>query len=411
LEAIYRTKRGVERVRASWLGEPIACFVAKRIAQGYHWLTVRQHAARLLSFGIFLKRRGIQSLQDVPRWVEPFLKSRNQGPGAGAWRTAVTQFIADLREKGMLPVPEPVPSSCPHADLATDYSQFLLDHRGVGARYAKWVGRFCEAFLCFLSGQGITEPGLVTAEAIYAFITLQGQDRARCTMRTRCVWLRGFLKHLYRRGILATDLGNLVIGPRIYEHEQCPRFLTRHEVEATLAAVNREARHGRRNYAMLLLLATYGLRGNEVLRLRLDDIDWRQQRLYIRKRKAGNDTTYPLTAAVGKALLDYLRNERPRSSHREIFLSTFPPFRPLTCTSTLGFQARRHLRHCGITIDRPGTHTFRYSCAQRLFDGGATLKSIGDFLGHRDLRSTERYTKIDIERLRDVAASDVEELL
>ena len=133
--------------------------------------------------------------------------------------------------------------------------------------------------------------------------------------------------------------------------------------------------------------------------------------MHIRKRKAGNNTTYPLTAAAGEALLDYLRHERPRSSHREVFLSTFPPFKPLICTSTLGFQARRHLRRCGITIERPGTHTFRYSCAQRLFDGGATLKSIGDFLGHRDVRSTERYTKIDIERLRDVATSDAEELL
>jgi len=162
---------------------------------------------------------------------------------------------------------------------------------------------------------------------------------------------------------------------------------------------------------MMLVLATYGVRGIEVVRLRLKDIDWRTEQLRIRSRKAGNNTVYPLSTCVGEAILAYLQNGRPKSRHPEVFLSCKAPFRPLVYAAALGCLVRRYMAKAGVEVDRPGTHTFRYSCAQRLLDQQVPLKHIGDYLGHGDLHSTQRYTKIAIEPLREVALGDGEDLL
>ena len=230
-------------------------------------------------------------------------------------------------------------------------------------------------------------------------------------MRHQCGVLRRFLVRLHCRGILTEDLSLAVLTPRVYKHEQCPRYLTRTQVEAVLAAIDRRTSRGKRSYAMLLMLATYGLRGIEVRSLRLDDIDWRNDRVRIANRKAGNSTTYPLTAAVGEAILDYLKGGRPASDHREVFLTVIAPIRPMTSPSPLSYQVQRHMARARVTVERAGSHSFRYSCAQRLFESGTPLKTIGDYLGHSHPDSTQRYTKIAIDQLREVALADVEDML
>ena len=151
--------------------------------------------------------------------------------------------------------------------------------------------------------------------------------------------------------------------------------------------------------------------GGEAIQLRLDDIDWRNQKLHIRRRKAGNATVYPLAVSVGEAILAYLKDGRPTSRHREVFLSNVPPYGPLGWTATPGRAIRLAIAKAGIRVHRPGTHTLRYSCAQKLFDQGMPLKAIGDYLGHQDPSSTQRYTKIAMEQLRTVAVGDGEDLL
>lgn len=222
--------------------------------------------------------------------------------------------------------------------------------------------------------------------------------------------LRNLLSFLFRRGVVPVDLVGAIVSPRVYQHEQCPRFLTRSEIETVLATINRHTPVGVRDYAMLLLLATYGLRGIEVVRLRLDDIHWREQLLHVRARKAGNSTPYPLSVTVGEAILAYIKTVRPVSEHREVFLTMQAPFTPLI-RGSLRTRVLEYVKLAKVHVAHPGTHSFRYSCAQRLFEQGTPLKSIGDFLGHRDPKSTQRYTKIALNQLREVATGDGEELL
>ena len=177
-----------------------------------------------------------------------------------------------------------------------------------------------------------------------------------------------------------------------------------------LESVDRRGAVGKRDYAILVLLVTYGLRAREVAAPTLDDIDWERERLLVPERKAGHCTAYPLSATVGEALLDYLRNARPTTSQRQMFFTVIAPRVPMSWIA-IANRATHYLRKAGIRVRRPGSHTLRHTCVQRLIDAEFPLKTIGDYVGHRSTSSTEVYTKVAVESLREVAMGDGEALL
>jgi integrase/recombinase XerD len=348
----------------------------------------------------------------LPRWIDPFVAQLHaQDPSRHAARLALQQFIRFLQEKKLVPDSEPLPPTAPHSQLIDDYLCFLRERRGLCPGTLKLVQSLCRALMDFIVTEGISDLHSLPPENITRFITREGKHYSRVTLQGRCSRLRGFLSHLYRREIVSVDLSAVVVAPRVSQHEPCPRFLTRAEIDAVLAVIDRKTPVGLRDYAIVSLLAVYGLRGIEVVRLRLDDIDWRRQLLSICGRKAGNSTIYPLSAAVGDAIVGYLRDVRPESPHRCLFLTTVAPFTPLASSDALIRQVKKYLVKAGVRVERPGTHSFRYSCAQRLFEQGLPLKTIGDYLGHRDTTATQHYTKIALEQLRDVAVGVGEDLL
>jgi integrase/recombinase XerD len=173
------------------------------------------------------------------------------------------------------------------------------------------------------------------------------------------------------------------------------------QVQRLLAVAGRDAPGGRRNYAMLLLIASYGLRGCEARALRLSDIDWVHDEITIFAPKTGRRRRLPLTRPVGEAILDYLLADRPPSPHEEVFLSSRPPHGPLR--SKMNPWLSRQLDKAGIVTPRRGAHILRHSLAVHLLRSGETLKSIGDVLGHRHPDTTFIYTKLHVEDLRTVA--------
>jgi integrase/recombinase XerD len=410
-DKFYGTSERQDRCKRSWLAKPVGAYLQELADKGYQNTTLRIHTDNLLKFGEFLEQRGARSLADLPDWIEAFLRKGNQNIECVRNRRSVlTGFIRHLRSRGLVP-PCPTPAAASQDERIGQYVRFLREHRGVCAEYAKHVTKCCEAFLAYVAGQRIRQLKAIEPKAIHQFITHEGNRYRRKTMGNRCSVLRGFLRYLHRQGIVPADLSRSVVAPHFYKHEECPRFITREQTRAVLEAVDRGTRQGRRDYAMMLILATYGVRGIEVVRLQMKDIDWRAEQLHIRLRKAGNSTVYPLAPCVGDAILAYLQNDRPKSRHPEVFLSCKAPFRPLVYAAGLGYLARRYMAEAGVQVDRAGTHTFRYSCAQRLLDQQVPLKHIGDYLGHSDLNSTLRYTKMAIEPLRDIALGDGEDLL
>jgi site-specific recombinase XerD len=411
LDELYRRPYWVERSRRSWLRGSIDQFLSHLAAQRFSEATLRTDACRLLAFGEFTAQQGVTELEQLPLWREAFVA---QVPAQETYRhklrLLVTRFLDYLRQQKVLPVAASPPPS-PNVARVKDYLWFLREQRGLSGGTLQLRRRLCQALLAHLATEGLQDFQALGPDSIHRFLVAQGERCNRATMRGRCSMLRDFLGFLYRRGSLGVDLAASVVSPRVYQHEQCPRFLTRPEIEAVLAVIDRQSPAGCRDHAMVLLLASYGLRGIEVVRLLLDDIDWRSQLLYIRQRKAGNSGTYPLSVPVGAAIVAYLQQGRPASSHREVFLTTKAPFTPLASSACLATRVKYYLMLAGIRVAKPGMHSFRYACAQRLFEQGLPLKSISDYLGHRDPGTTRRYTMMDFDQLREVAAGDGEDLL
>jgi integrase len=215
--------------------------------------------------------------------------------------------------------------------------------------------------------------------------------------------LRAFLRFLAATDEGPPGLDAHVESPRVWRGERLPRALPWETVRTFLRAIDRSTPKGRRDFAMFLLVATYGLRSSEVRTLDLNDVAWRDDQILVPRPKVGTPILLPLTDEVAAALLDYLRSGRPASVHRRLFLRVEFPLGPL------GLGAIRDAFHtwarrAAIRLpDRCGPHSMRHALAVHLLREGAALKTIGDLLGHRSAEATGVYLRIDVDDLRDVA--------
>jgi site-specific recombinase XerD len=212
--------------------------------------------------------------------------------------------------------------------------------------------------------------------------------------------LRGFLRYLHQRDLLERDLARALISPPCWRASKPPAILTEEQVQNVLESVNRGETWGRRCYAMLLLLTTYGLRPIDVARLRLDDLHWREQSIGLVQKKTGCVVTLPLLPEVSAALYDYLRQDRvPGLRHRHLFVSLSWPHRPVLGRTVADVVAKA-LRAAGMPWAR--ARHLRASVATHLLRQGEALSTIQEVLGHRAVETTQRYAVTDVEILRQV---------
>jgi site-specific recombinase XerD len=233
---------------------------------------------------------------------------------------------------------------------------------------------------------------------------------ARVTVREYASILRGFFRYAQTQGWCRPDLAKAIHGPRVFSQGTLPRGPSWEDVQRLLASVEGDTAKAIRDRAILLLLAVYGCRRGEVVRLRLDDLDWEQELIHFTRSKSFRAQTYPLARTVGDAVLRYLQTSRPRSRYREVFLRLNVPIRPLSYSSLWCIVAPR-LRALGVSLRHYGPHSLRHACATHLLEQGFTLKQIGDHLGHRHPDSTRIYARVDLAGLRRVADFDIGDLL
>jgi site-specific recombinase XerD len=230
-------------------------------------------------------------------------------------------------------------------------------------------------------------------------------DYARITVQGWTSNLRAFFRYAEMRGWCRKGLAASIRGPRLFAQASLPAGPSWDEVRRLLAMTEGDRQSHIRDRAILMLLAIYGLRAGEVNRLRLDDFDWERELFSIVSSKTRRIRTYPLTRYVGDAVLRYLKEVRPQSPHRELFLTLHAPYRPLH-QSTWGVVSKR-LRSINASLPHHGPHALRHACAARLLAQGLSLKEIGDHLGHLDPDSTRIYAKVDLVGLRQVADFDL----
>jgi len=420
LDHYYVRPETVDRIRASW--------IAPAIEQYVNWLAERRYASRsilrrvpiLVSFAEFSKAQGASQVAQLPDHVEPFVQAwigeRARGRSAVRKRKLAQEVRNPIRQMLRLAIPAYVglgrlhkPDN-PFERQAPRFFAYLVEEKGLRPASIRQYRFHLRQFAAYLARIGIADLAALSPTVISVFITNYAPQVAWSTLRNACGTLRVLLRYLHREGVISKDLSSCVEFPQSYRHASIPRSISWEQVEQVLAGIDRRSVSGKRDYAMLLLLATYGLRACEVAALALDDIDWRNERLRIRDRKAGNTTTYPLSAVVGSAIIDYLKNGRPATTHREVFMRITAPLAPIGPAAVVTCAAH-FIRKAGISVPRVGSHVLRHSCVQRLVNAHFSLKEIGDYVGHRNASSTQIYGKIAIEELRDVAQGDVEDVL
>lgn len=419
LEMYFVKPETVDRVRDCWIGPEIEAYVRWLCERGYRPKTIWRRVPLLVAFAEFAQATGAKTVQDLPDHVEGFVAERvaNRQRRRGArdrdvakeFRNPVEQMLrvalAGYEGGGRRRRQEPF------GEAAPGFLEYLVDERGLRPASINGYRHHLDRFEDYLVRIGVQDLKELSPSILSAFVAERaGAGLARSTVRGTCAALRVFLRFCHREGVVERDLSDAVGWPQVYRLSTVPRSISWAEVERVLDGVDRRTSVGKRNYAILLLLVTYGLRSREVAALTLDDIDWRNDRLAVPGRKAGHSTAFPLAISVGEAMLDYLQHGRPECDDRQVFMRAVAPVRPISAAAVSGV-ARNCLLRASVDVPRPGSHTLRHSAVQRLVDAGFPLKTIGDFIGHGSVRSTEVYAKVDVEALRQVALGDGEEVL
>ncbi len=408
----------VDRIRGCWIGEQIELYVTWLNDNSYARRSVFVRVPLLVQFGEFAQRAGATSLEDLPSHIEPFVEDRlnrlKPDSPKSERQVAARGLRGPIKQMLRLIIPNlggnTEGRTNPFRETAPDFFEFLRRERGLSEGTLVQYRHCLQLLQDYLQKVGRPLLPTLPPAVITAFITQSGDTRDQRSVQSLCSILKAFFRYLYAEGLMARNLAKTIESPRRYRFSNLPRSITWHEVEEMLQKVDRRSTVGKRDYAMLLLLVTYGLRSREVAALTLDDIDWKRDCIHVRGRKAGHSTAYPLTPTVGEAILDYLRQGRPVTSERAVFMAVHAPYIPISRVA-VSSQAKCHIRRAGINVHRPGSHTLRHTCVQRLVDSGFSLKTIGDFVGHRTPDATKIYAKVNVEALRRVALGNGEEVL
>lgn len=311
------------------------------------------------------------------------------------------RFVANRGAEGRF---YPLVSLPLYQPIRDAYLEWMRRRQHAGDGTVKLRAHSIERFLQWLGPQATAQGlGELTAEGVEQFFIAYAQHAGRAARHSMQSALRTFLRFGLHAGLTRGRLDLAVPTLRTYKLATVPRGLSAAQARQVLESVDRRQSVGRRDYAILRLLHSYGVRGGQVRALRLGDIQWAKDRILFRAAKYGKDSLLPLTTEVGASLLDYLQNARPQGRWPQVFLTCRTPYHPLVGSSTLSEIVRRHIRAAGLEVPCQGAHAFRHGFATRMVAEGHSLKAVADVLGHRHLSTTFLYTKVDFAALQQVA--------
>ncbi|MEO6277354.1 tyrosine-type recombinase/integrase [Roseateles sp.] len=294
-------------------------------------------------------------------------------------------------------------ATAPRLHVRQKFEHYLLCERGLATASIRLYGDPVGRFLEHVFGDGEVRLDEITAADVIRFVQLDAarlQHSKRAKVMT-CA-LRSFLQYGRYLGDIHADLHASVPTVANWSMAGIPRSISACQVHSLLAQCERRTATGRRDYAVLLLLARLGLRAGEVVELTLDDLDWDAGAIHIRGPAQRCDRL-PMPADVGAALVDYLRHGRPACHVRNVFIRSRAPQRGLRGPSAVSCIVFRALRRAGIESPCKGAHLLRHSLATQMLGNGASLNEIGEILRHRNPQTTTIYAKVDLASLHALA--------
>jgi len=392
----------IERLRQGPLSEYLDAYAAAVAEQGYARQSIGRQIVAIADFSRWLKIKHIDIGGLDDQVMDRFLRfrRRQQRIGRGDPK-ALDRMLSMLRQKGIVKPRQPAVADA-RSNVAAEFRCYLLQELGRSPSTATNYVPFIDQFLMERYQDRTPNLALLRASDVTGFVIRHVHQLSPVRAGIMVTALRSFFRYLLHRGAIATDLAGCVPAVPNWSLSTLPRFLPAAAVEKLLKRCDRKTAVGRRNHAILLLLARLGVRAGEVIKLSLDDIDWDLGQITIHG-KGGRSAQLPLPTDVGTAVAAYLRRDRPPSASRRLFLRHRAPLTGFANPSTLSSIVRRALQQAGIESAHMGAHVLRHSLATSMLRNGGSLDEIGELLRHQSPNTTAIYAKVDVAALHTLA--------
>jgi integrase/recombinase XerD len=392
-------------------------YLAHSAAKGMSRSTLRAKARLLLSIVKYLRLADRPddtiSLPEIKRaasrWSShswPSLESPHAKPSREYFMAQAAGWLTFLNRLQTPPKPVTV-----YDRMLAEFRSFMKEDRGLSPATVIACCSSVRPFLIRLL-DGRRSLQTITVSDVDSLLAQKVNEEhyARVSVRDYASSLRSFFRYAEMRGWCPVGIAASIMAPRVFKQETLPSGPTWDVVQEIVDATAGDHPIAIRDHAILMLLAVYGVRSGEVARLQLTDIDWQRETITFTRSKMAGTHSFPLSPSVGAAIIRYLKEVRPKSLHRQVFLTRRAPVGPIS-NGAMWAVVSRQLRKRAPSLKHHGPHSLRHACATRLINQGLSLKEIGDHLGHRDVEATRIYAKVDLVRLREVADFDLGELL
>ena len=316
--------------------------------------------------------------------------------GAAATLRRLLDFLRQLEVCGTAPAPSAL---TPVQQTIAAYADHLRKELGLSAKTVVQYCPFAAAFLSEHFGSGPVDLARLRGRDVIQFVLQQAARLSPARAKAATIALRSFLRYVRYCGGTQYDLAGTVPTVANWSMTAIPRAIAPDHLRAVLASCRRDTPVGRRDYAILMLLARLGLRSSEIVSLTLDSIDWEASSIAV-VGKADHAAVLPLPAEVGEAIAQYLQWGRPICTCRALFLRSIAPIRGLGAGQTIGTIVALAISRAGIETRYHGAHQFRHALASDMLRQGATLTEIGSLLRHQHPKTTGIYAKVDFDALR-----------
>jgi len=380
----------------------INTYLAQVKEQGYAVASIYEQICALKIFGRWMKRtgRGVRDLNE-PAVCKSLQRVVRRGYTKNAGRSTLRRLMAMLRQMGAMPAAITARPS-PSEQVTCAYERFLVRERNLSDRTVAWHRHHISRFLSEQFDGGQINLSSLCAPDVTSFVQRHAHRNGPSSTKGLLAALRSFLRYLHYKGLIDNDLSLAVPKVARWSFSTIPKHLSAIQVRQVLRQCDRGTALGRRNYAILLLLARLGLRAGEVVRLNLEDIDWETATITV-CGKGEKWAQLPLPSDVARAIAHYLRHDRPRCACRRVFIRHHAPVIGFNRSTSIAKIVQRALSKAGIASARKGAHLLRHSLATDMLHKGASLDEIGEVLRHKSPDTTAIYAKVDLNALRTLA--------
>jgi site-specific recombinase XerD len=402
IEHFFKYQSAIARHRSGPIGQYIDGFASQLHKRGYSLYCIKHKILSASKLSRWLKKRRIILKKLDEKMIDKFLnylrkKSQIQDYDA----ITLKGLLEYLRKCNVVPLPPKKIDKSVKNSIIQDFRKHMKE-RNLADSTLRRHSRIAQDFLSerFGSSDAVLED--IKPTDITDFVAKQAKRLKPATSRIIVSALRSFFRFLYLCGKIKSELALAVPAVANWRLTTVPKWITQDQIERLLKNCDQSTPVGIRNYAILLLLARLGLRSIDVVNLCLDDIDWESGEIRVSGKNRRQDRL-PLPHDVGTAIARYLRESRPKCSSRRVFITVYAPIRGFVGTRGIYKMVYREFKKAGMKPPQMGGHILRHSLASNMLQNGASLGEISEILRHKELTTTQIYTKVDLTSLRKLA--------